>query len=478
MNWLENGANETADTETGTYNLASINPGNGELAPRTQGSRYFLPTNVEWLTALSTILSPVGYFEWSDAPSIYQNGAYFMYKYSIYDGGIVAPGVYADGPGRGAGLNGGEISFRIASVSSYGPDAQAPVITLFGPDPIQIYRGSAFTDPGANVTDNVDSTRTITASGTVNTTIVGIYTLTYTTQDAAGNLAVPVTRTVNVVLDPNGDEDGDGLTNGAEISGGTNPYQKDTDGDGVNDPVEIADGTNPNDSSSCNQLSRGLVAYYRFSGNLFDSSGNGRNLAAQGFSYVGGIQGQSLRFSAPNSRADYLGHPPGQDASNFTYSLWLNPRTLSRWPEWMYLVGGKAELRLGVNQVYPGHYKVLNFGSDNITNLGWAGTDPLEEIGSNRWNHMAITQSGTVLKIFLNGKLILGPLDWLSRTFDLNNFFFGNQGGYTYAVDGEMDEIRLYQRALSDEEVAQIYVILVVGHLVDNSLTYIFYGPF
>ena len=153
------------------------------------------------------------------------------------------------------------------------------MITLFGPDPIQIYRGSAFTDPGANVTDNVDSTRTITASGTVNTTIVGIYTLTYTTQDAAGNLAVPVTRTVNVVLDPNGDEDGDGLTNGAEISGGTNPYQKDTDGDGVNDPVEIADGTNPNDSSSCNQLSRGLVAYYRFSGNLFDSSGNGSNLA-------------------------------------------------------------------------------------------------------------------------------------------------------------------------------------------------------
>jgi hypothetical protein len=37
---------------------------------------------------------------------------------------------------------------------------------------------------------------------------------------------VQVTRTVNVVLDPSGDEDGDGVTNGAEIAAGTNPLVK------------------------------------------------------------------------------------------------------------------------------------------------------------------------------------------------------------------------------------------------------------
>ncbi|NDB96679.1 MAG: DUF5011 domain-containing protein, partial [Verrucomicrobia bacterium] len=101
-------------------------------------------------------------------------------------------------------------------------DAQPPVITLIGADPLEVYKGATFTDPGATVTDNVDAERTITGAGTVDTTSVGIYTLTYTATDTAGNMAVPVTRTVNVVLDPAADEDGDGLTNGTEISGGTN----------------------------------------------------------------------------------------------------------------------------------------------------------------------------------------------------------------------------------------------------------------
>ena len=137
------------------------------------------------------------------------------------------------------------LALHLTTASAASPDTDSPVITLLGMDPMEVYKGSAFNDPGATVTDNVDATRTIMGSGTVDMTSVGIYTLTYTAQDAAGNLAVPVTRTVNVVLDPNGDEDGDGLTNGAEILGGTNPLLADTDGDGVKDGAEVAAGTSP-----------------------------------------------------------------------------------------------------------------------------------------------------------------------------------------------------------------------------------------
>jgi alpha-tubulin suppressor-like RCC1 family protein len=105
-------------------------------------------------------------------------------------------------------------------------DTSVPVITLIGANPLEIYKGATFSDPGATVTDNVDASRTITGSGTVNTATVGNYTRTYNTTDAAGNLAVQVTRTVNVVLDPSGDEDGDGVSNGAESAAGTNPLVK------------------------------------------------------------------------------------------------------------------------------------------------------------------------------------------------------------------------------------------------------------
>lgn len=77
-------------------------------------------------------------------------------------------------------------------------DTSVPVITLIGANPLEIYKGATFSDPGATVTDNVDATRTITGSGTVNTATVGNYTLNYNTTDAAGNPAVQVTRTVVV----------------------------------------------------------------------------------------------------------------------------------------------------------------------------------------------------------------------------------------------------------------------------------------
>jgi hypothetical protein len=48
------------------------------------------------------------------------------------------------------------------------------------------------------VTDNVDASREITGTGTVNTAVAGDYTITYNAADAAGNAAIQVTRTVRV----------------------------------------------------------------------------------------------------------------------------------------------------------------------------------------------------------------------------------------------------------------------------------------
>jgi len=51
-----------------------------------------------------------------------------------------------------------------------------------------------------------------------------------------------------VCLDPEADEDGDGLVNRIEGSLGTDPFSKDTDGDGVDDPDELEADLSPRDS--------------------------------------------------------------------------------------------------------------------------------------------------------------------------------------------------------------------------------------
>jgi len=81
-------------------------------------------------------------------------------------------------------------------------DSVPPVITLNGLNPMRVGQNESFTDPGARVTDNEDSERTIYGSGTVNPAVLGTYTLTYTASDVAGNAATPVTRTVVVGSSP------------------------------------------------------------------------------------------------------------------------------------------------------------------------------------------------------------------------------------------------------------------------------------
>jgi hypothetical protein len=92
-----------------------------------------------------------------------------------------------------------------ASSATFIVDTLAPVITLNGASSIEFTVNSTFTDPGATATDVMDGTDSVTVTGTVNTAVVGTYTLTYTAVDAAGNQALPVTRTVTVeaaVLSP------------------------------------------------------------------------------------------------------------------------------------------------------------------------------------------------------------------------------------------------------------------------------------
>ena len=80
-------------------------------------------------------------------------------------------------------------------------DTTIPVITLLGDNPVTVEVGSTYTDAGATATDNYDGdiTSIIVTVSTVNTAIVGTYTVSYNVSNSSGNAALEVTRTVTVV---------------------------------------------------------------------------------------------------------------------------------------------------------------------------------------------------------------------------------------------------------------------------------------
>ena len=80
-------------------------------------------------------------------------------------------------------------------------DATIPVITLIGPSPVDAEAGTPYLDAGATAEDDTDGNITIfiITFNPVDASTVGNYVVTYDVNDSAGNSAVQVTRTVNVI---------------------------------------------------------------------------------------------------------------------------------------------------------------------------------------------------------------------------------------------------------------------------------------
>lgn len=89
-------------------------------------------------------------------------------------------------------------TFLFTGCSKDDKDEIPPVVTVKGNNPEYVQVGKTYTDSGANASDDMDGTLTATPSGTVNTQVVGTYTITYTATDRAGNVTIR-TRTVHVV---------------------------------------------------------------------------------------------------------------------------------------------------------------------------------------------------------------------------------------------------------------------------------------
>jgi hypothetical protein len=99
--------------------------------------------------------------------------------------------------------SGGTASSTPSGTASSTPSASAPTVTLNGGAAISLTQGDIFTDPGATAKDasGADISNSITESGSVDTNTPGIYTLTYTATDGAGNTGT-ASRVVTVSAAP------------------------------------------------------------------------------------------------------------------------------------------------------------------------------------------------------------------------------------------------------------------------------------
>jgi hypothetical protein len=81
-----------------------------------------------------------------------------------------------------------------------------------------------------------------------------------------------------------------------------------------------------------------------------------------------------------------------------------------------------------------------------------------EEVMVDCWNYIACSFNGRVQKLYLNGKLVAQQSIDTMEICDTDPLRIGSwwQGDSQF-FDGILDEVRVYNRALTDTEIFQLY---------------------
>ncbi len=201
------------------------------------------------------------------------------------------------------------------------------------------------------------------------------------------------------------------------------------------------------------------VAYYPFDGNSNDQSGNGRHLNESSGRFMSdynlGVDYRSIVLSNNFQSLAYTNNGMREPLLSFTVSTWVKLNTIERKVEWMYLFAcDNLFARFGVNSTPGNQSQIIDFGIDG----SYLRTAKNSAIIPGEWFFVTFTRSANRLSIYLNGKLLSTGIVSLYPYFELNRIYIGaRNNNFDYRFDGELDEYRIYDRALSESEVAFLY---------------------
>jgi len=211
----------------------------------------------------------------------------------------------------------------------------------------------------------------------------------------------------------------------------------------------------------------GLLAYFPFNGNANDESGHSRN---------GSVHGASLttdRFDNPNSAyyfngiSDYISLLPPNSfigLNNYSISFWVKPTGIPV---------NSGEIMIGIGSASSPYSQAVSYKTSATSYYGASynvGNNPIESYSTaccferNNWVHVVITRDSYNVNSYINGTLIIHQTTCETNGQDADYGtapFAAIIGGRSNLspknfFKGIIDEVRIFDRALSDNEIAQL----------------------
>ncbi len=218
-------------------------------------------------------------------------------------------------------------------------------------------------------------------------------------------------------------------------------------------------------------LTKGLVAYYPFNGNALDASGNGNNPVFNNATLTSDYYGNANSAYHFNGVDNYIQIPNSNSlntGTDISVCAWVKPTGFYYGP-----CHGNSVLMKGNGDFQSGNYMIrfddaLYTGTncdggfpDTLHQTYYAigtGLSPVQDTPytqKNIWRSVVYTYDGSHARLYIDCNLILDTelsgLDF-SNSSDL---FFGrlNNSQFPYWLNGDLDELRIYNRVITTDEV-------------------------
>lgn len=190
-------------------------------------------------------------------------------------------------------------------------------------------------------------------------------------------------------------------------------------------------------------LDTGLVSFYEFDSNINDSISQNNLLSNATTSFVNGVSGKAYSFSFIDGKVNYLtSMNKFQDSKSGSISYWF--KTSYVFPQYHITMSDYKLNSFYNNGYYLGHDFNNGYKNAFLTN-------------NSSWNHITYTFDGTSKEqLFINGSLV--DTSENIAALSLGNYLqIGHNGSNLLNYIGLMDNLRVYNRVLKEEEVKKLY---------------------
>jgi len=213
-----------------------------------------------------------------------------------------------------------------------------------------------------------------------------------------------------------------------------------------------------------------LVAYWPFdNNNVLDISGNNNDGTKHGASFVPGKINQALSFDGLD---DYVSIANSDDFDfgygEFSIEFWIKT---------------SSSLRQWVGTRYENYGPGWGLGTQNNHALGYirtleSGTNKTEiegivAVANDTWHHLIMTRTGDKIKLYTDGNFetegtLAGSVS-NNEPIEIGRISWSNGSQY---LNGLIDEVKVYSRALDSDEVTEHYNAVGSGNSVPLDKSY------